>query len=151
MTFHVMASLRLRAHHGLVSTRALDVLFASMLALILGHELDAVAQSEWRLLPGLSMLSDAAAGPLFVALHVPLVVALVVGLFVTDEPRRQRVRLGFAAFMTIHVVLHATLEVPGVSSFEGTLSRTYIRGAGLLGAVALVTMLRERRRPTAGP
>ncbi|MCU0701023.1 MAG: hypothetical protein MUC96_31330 [Myxococcaceae bacterium] len=126
-----MASLRLRAHHGLVSTRALDVLFASMLALILGHELDAVAQSEWRLLP--------------------LVVALVVGLFVTDEPRRQRVRLGFAAFMTIHVVLHATLEVPGVSSFEGTLSRTYIRGAGLLGAVALVTMLRERRRPTAGP
>ncbi|MDX2012849.1 MAG: DUF6713 family protein [Myxococcaceae bacterium] len=129
-----------------MSTRALDWLFAAMLALILGHELDAVAQSEWRLLPGLSQLSDAAARPLFVALHVPLVVALVVGLFVTDEPRRQRVRLGFATFMTIHVVLHATLEVPGVSSFDEGLSRAYITGAGVLGAIALVTMLRHRRQ-----
>jgi hypothetical protein len=123
-----------------MTTPALDRLFALMLALILGHELDAVAQAEWRLLPGLSLLPDEAAGPLFVALHVPLVAALVVGLFVSGEPRRRHVRLGFAAFMTLHVVLHATLEVPGVSSFDDVSSRAFITGAGLLGAVALWAM-----------
>jgi hypothetical protein len=124
----------------------LDRLFALMLALTLGHELDAVAQSEWRLLPALSLLEDHLARPLFVALHVPLVAALIVGLFVIDEPGRQRVRAGFAAFMAIHVVLHATLEVPGVSSFDDAFSRAYITGAGLLGAVGLVLMGAQRRR-----
>jgi len=36
-----------------------------------------VAQSEWRLLPLLNLLADETAYKLFVALHVPIVVALV--------------------------------------------------------------------------
>ena len=36
--------------------------------------------------------------------------------------------------MMVHVGLHATLEVPGISSFPELLSRTFILGAGLVGA-----------------
>jgi hypothetical protein len=126
-----------------MTLRALDRVFAVMLSLTLAHELDAVAQQEWRLLPGLSLLSDATARPLFVALHVPLVVGLVVGLFASEEPVRRRTRLGFAGFMAVHVGLHATLEVPGVSSFDETLSRLFITGAGVLGALALAVMVRQ--------
>jgi hypothetical protein len=128
-----------------MSLRALDRVFAVMLSLTLAHELDAVAQQEWRLLPGLSLLSDATARPVFVALHVPLVVGLVVGLFVSEEPLRRRTRLGFAGFMALHVGLHATLEVPGVSSFDETLSRLFITGAGVLGALALAVMVRPSK------
>jgi hypothetical protein len=43
-----------------------------MLALLFTHELDAMTQSEWRLLYVLRELSDAQGRWWFVALHVPL-------------------------------------------------------------------------------
>lgn len=105
-----------------------------LLSLLLGHELDAVAQSEWRLLPGLSSLSDDAGRKVFVALHLPLFAALVWALFLSSATIRRRSRLGLALFMMVHVGLHATLEVPGISSFPEVLSRLFILGAGLVGA-----------------
>lgn len=108
-----------------------------LLSLLLGHELDAVAQSEWRLLPGLSQLGDDAGRKLFVALHVPLFVALGWALLLSSPTWQRRTRNGLALFMMVHVGLHAALEQPGVSSFPGDLSRVFILGAGLVGADVL--------------
>lgn len=105
-----------------------------LLSLLLGHELDAVTQSEWRLLPGLSSLSDDDGRRVFVALHLPLFAALVWALFLASATIQRRSRFGLALFMMVHVGLHATLEVPGVSSFPEVLSRLFIVGAGLVGA-----------------
>lgn len=53
------------------------LIFWTGFAFLLAHELDAVAQSEWRLLPLINLLADESAYKVFVAAHVPIVVVLV--------------------------------------------------------------------------
>lgn len=125
-----------------MSSRVRDLLIAVIFSLTLAHELDAVAQMEWRLLPLLSRLSDGPGRQAFVLVHVPLVAALAWGLFCAAPMARRRTRLGLSGFMAFHVLLHATLERPGVSSFEELPSRAFITLAGLLGTVFLVAELR---------
>jgi hypothetical protein len=48
------------------------VLFYLGLGLLFSHELDAIVQSEWRLLYILRSMADEQAMPVFIALHVPL-------------------------------------------------------------------------------
>jgi hypothetical protein len=120
-----------------------------LLSLLLGHELDAVAQAEWRLLPGLSLLSDDAGRQVFVALHLPLFAALVWALFLSSATIQRRSRFGLALFMMVHVGLHATLEVPGISSFPEALSRLFIIGAGLVGADLLAVEWWRTRKAVA--
>ncbi len=146
MTSGVMASVRCDAQ-GLAMLRRLPTFFSLLLlALLMAHELDAVAQSEWRLLPGLSLLDDGPGRSVFIALHVPLLMALTWALFLSSVVVQRRARLGLGAFMAVHVGLHATLEVPGVSSFPEWLSRAFILGAGLVGAdVLLLDVWRSRR------
>lgn len=128
-------------------TRRSTFVSVLLLSLLLGHELDAVTQAEWRLLPGLSLLGDDAGRDAFIALHLPLFGALVWAMFLSSPTVQRRSRLGLALFMMIHVGLHATLEVPGVSSFPELLSRTFILGAGLVGADLLaLEWWRARRR-----
>ena len=55
-----------------------------MLATLFTHELDAVSQSEWRLLYILRTMPDAQGAFWFVALHVPLFAAL---LWIAYSPR----------------------------------------------------------------
>lgn len=53
-------------------SRASEALFAIGLALLLSHELDAVRQAEWQVLPLLRWLDDATGYLVFVMAHVPL-------------------------------------------------------------------------------
>jgi hypothetical protein len=117
----------------------------SLFTLTLAHELDAVAQHEWRILPVLSSLAEASARQAFVLLHVPLIFGLLWGLFVAREAVQQHSRFALGLFMVGHVLLHATLEVPGLSSFEEAPSRAFIVIAGLAGV--LVVMTRARPHP----
>ncbi len=134
MTVQVMAGSHPGPHHASMPTRLSTFAALCLLSLLLGHELDAVAQSEWRLLPGLSLLNDDDGRRVFVALHLPLFAALVWALFLASPAIQRPSRRGLALFMMGHVVLHATLEVPGISSFPELLSRLFIFGAGLVGA-----------------
>lgn len=54
-----------------------NILWILAVALFAGHELDAVAQAEWRLLYGLRALEPAQGRGWFIALHVPLCAALM--------------------------------------------------------------------------
>jgi len=146
MTSEVMVAAHLDAQ-GLAMIRRLPMFLSLLLlSLLMAHELDAVAQAEWRLLPGLSLLDDGPGRRVFIALHVPLLMALTWALFLSSEVVQRRTRLGLGAFMAVHVGLHATLEVPGVSSFPEWLSRAFIVGAGLVGAdVLLLDVWRARR------
>lgn len=146
MTSRVMASVRCDAQGFAMFRRLATLLSLLLLALLMAHELDAVAQSEWRLLPGLSLLDDGPGRRVFIALHVPLLMALTWALLFSSEVVQRRTRLGLGAFMAVHVGLHATLEVPGVSSFPEWLSRAFIFGAGLVSAdVLLLDVWRARR------
>jgi hypothetical protein len=146
MTSGVMVAVSLDAENSGMIRRLPTFLSLLLLALLMAHELDAVAQSEWRLLPGLSLLEDGPGRRAFIALHVPLLMALTWAMFLSSEVVQRRARLGLGAFMAVHVGLHATLEVPGISSFPESLSRAFILGAGLVGAdLLMLDLLRTRR------
>lgn len=113
----------------------LDLLFFVGLSLLLCHELDAVAQAEWRLLPVLRTFTDESAYPIFVWLHVPLFALVLWWTGSTSLPVRRRAQLGVDAFLVIHAGLHTALRSHEDYTFHSTLSMDCIYGAAVIGAV----------------
>ncbi len=107
-------------------------------ATILTHELDAIAQSEWRLLFILRSLPEEAASVAFVILHIPLIAAL---LWLTNNQSqliKNWSRIALAAFLVIHSGLHKLLENSPNYTFNSSLSYSLIYGGGLLGLLYLI-------------
>ncbi len=116
-----------------------NLLFQLSFSTLLAHELDAVTQSEWRLLFVLRRFPDLLARNLFVALHVPVIAIL---LWLTQHPStvvRRWARTGLASFMVIHAGLHWHLRDHLLSTFTSPLSLGLIYGAGLLGFIYVVS------------
>ena len=117
--------------------RWLELLFCAALALLLSHELDAIAQAEWRLLPGLNSLGDSLGYELFVLLHVPFI-AFIIWLLMSPLPAiRWRAQQVLDGFMLVHVGLHWLLADHSLNSFHSPLSQLLIFGAGLLALMHL--------------
>lgn len=117
-------------------------MFFSGLALLLCHELDAVAQTEWRLLPILSLFDDEMGYTLFVALHAPLL-AVLLWLTGNSEARiRLRSQQAVDAFLIIHVGLHLWYTDHALYTFHSLLSETFIFGGGAVGLAHLALTLR---------
>jgi hypothetical protein len=115
----------------------LKLLTTLMLALLFTHELDAMTQSEWRLLYVLRAMNDEDARWWFVMIHVPLFWALL-ALTHHGHARVQRLsRIGLAGFCVIHAFLHLRLSDDPLSSFNGALSWSLIYGAAVVGAMYL--------------
>lgn len=107
-------------------------------ATIITHELDAMTQSEWRLLFILRSLPEETASLAFVILHVPLIAAL---LWLTNNQSqliKNWSRIALAAFLMIHSGLHKLLENSPNYTFNSTLSLGLIYGGGLLGLFYLI-------------
>jgi hypothetical protein len=115
----------------------LDLVFFIGFALLVCHELDAVAQAEWRLLPILEHLPDDQAFRAFVALHVPLFAILFWLTGHRSTLIRLRSQLAVDAFMVIHVGLHALFVDHEHYAFHSVLSESLIYGAGLFGLLHL--------------
>ena len=111
----------------------LDLLFFLGLSFLLCHELDAVAEAEWRLLPVLSGMDDVDAYPLFVWLHVPLFALVLWWTGSTSAVVRRRSQLAVDAFLVIHAVLHTALHSHEDYTFHSTLSLACIYGAAAVG------------------
>jgi hypothetical protein len=119
------------------SFRALDLLFYLGFALLVCHELDAVAQAEWRLLPVLKNMGDEQAYRAFVVLHVPLFAIL---MWLTAS-RSRRIRLTTQLVIDVFMLAHAGLHLLFVNNdqyhFHSALSETLIFGAGAVGFIHL--------------
>ena len=113
--------------------RRLDLLFFVGFALLACHELDAVAQAEWRLLPLLSQMGDEDAFAVFVLIHVPLFAFLMWWTASTSPLVRFRAQLSVDAFMVIHVGLHMLFRSHADYTFHSALSEFCIFGAGAVG------------------
>ena len=113
------------------------VLIQLMLAVLFTHELDAMTQSEWRLLYVLRSLSDEQGRWWFVALHIPLFWALIALTHHSRDPVQRLSRTGFAVFCIIHALLHWRLASDALSTFSSPQSWTLIWGAAALGAAYL--------------
>ena len=115
-----------------------NLIFNLGFATILTHELDAMTQSEWKLLFILRNLPEETASVAFVVLHVPLITAL---LWLTNnefQPIKNWSRIGLAAFLVIHSGLHKLLENSPKYTFNSTLSLGLIYGGGLIGLLYLI-------------
>ena len=76
-------------------------LFLVAFALMMTHELDAVARMEWRVLPLTSWMDDNLGFHVFVAAHVPLVIAIVHWAFRAGALAGERLRFWFCLFSTM--------------------------------------------------
>ncbi|MGB3638819.1 MAG: DUF6713 family protein [Rivularia sp. (in: cyanobacteria)] len=117
-----------------------NLLFYLGFATLITHELDAMTQSEWKLLFILRSLPEETASSAFVILHVPLITAL---LWLTNNESqliKNWSRIAFAAFLVIHSGLHKLLENNPNYTFNSTLSLGLIYGGGLLGLLYLTVI-----------
>lgn len=128
--------------------RAREVLFLLGYGLLATHELDAVARAEWRVLPGLALLDEAIAGPLFIALHVPLFALLTAGLGSLDPAMRKRTRHGISLFLVLHAGLHLLFSGHRHYAFSTASSEGLIFGGALCGLVWLATLRAAPDRPS---
>lgn len=132
------------------TAKTLDLLFFVAFAFLVCHELDAVMQAEWRLLPVLGGLDDERAYAWFVGLHIPLFALLMWWTGSTSPRTRFRAQIALDAFMVVHLGLHLALRSHPDNTFHSTLSELCIYGAGIVGLGHAVLALRANRlRPRA--
>ena len=119
--------------------RLREWLFLLGYGLLATHELDAVLRAEWRVLPGLSLLDDAAARPWFVWLHVPLFALLTGWVGSANTALRRHARHGISLFLVVHAGLHLLFSGHRHYDFHGATSGLLIFGGALCGLVWLAT------------
>lgn len=106
--------------------------------LLFSHELDAVVQSEWRLLYVLRDLPDERAMQVFVWLHVPLFGLIAWLTHHGASSVRLWSRVVLSMFLIVHAGLHFRLSTSPLYTFDSALSVVLIYGAALAGLTYLV-------------
>ncbi len=114
---------------------ALHILFYLGLALLACHELDAVFRHEWRILPGLSLLSDSIGRTTFILGHIPIFVLLF--WLTGHQSKRVRIRsqLSIDAFLIVHAAAHYLMRHHPLYEFEPPVETITVFGGGLIGLV----------------
>jgi hypothetical protein len=115
-------------------------LFYLGLGLLFSHELDAMVQSEWRLLYVLRGLPQDIAMQAFVWLHVPLFGAIAWLTHHTSQSVSYWSRIIFAIFLVVHAGLHFNLSTHPLYTFTSTISRTLIYGGAVIGSLYLMAV-----------
>ena len=120
------------------------IVFYLGLGSLLAHELDAIPNHEWRVLPLIRALPDDMAMQVFIAAHVPLF-AILVAMIASDNPRiRNNSRAAVSAFLLIHGLLHALFTGHPAYEFSSVVSNLLIFGGAVLGALYLILEGRDR-------
>lgn len=105
------------------------------LSLMVMHEMDAMRCKEWRIFPGLSLLSDSLGQKVFLWAHLPLFTLLFRQL--SNPIHAEALIFGFNHFMIIHLGLHLLFLKHPNNMFKDLLSWSIIAGAGLCGLLDL--------------
>ena len=116
------------------------------LAALFTHELDAVANHEWRLLPVLRGIPDDLGLTLFVAAHIPLFALIITGVASERENVRARTGVILALFLVLHGALHAFYMRDANYEFSSGLSHLLIFGGAICGAIFLGFTFSEWQR-----
>ena len=117
---------------------AKEAIFLLALGVLFTHELDAVANHEWRVMPLLDRLPEQTGLAVFIALHVPLF-ALLAGIVASrDSQIRTLARLLICSFLLIHAGLHYWFSNAPDYEFGSVLSGILIYGGAMLGGMYLL-------------
>jgi len=122
----------------------MDLRYYAMVGAFFTHELDAMSNHEWRLIPGLNALSDPVGEVAFLLAHVP-VFAVVIAFIASLNTRIRRIaRNVTSGFLVVHAALHALFSVQSDYEFSGWHSSLLIYGAALCGAAYFILLKRRR-------
>jgi hypothetical protein len=126
-----------------------NVVFYLGLGMLFTHEMDAMQNHEWRVLPILSSLPDATGEFAFLIAHVPIfavVIAFVASLNISTRELAQKLACGF---LIIHAALHLAFSGHADYGFSSLTSNLLIYGAALCGAMFLVMLILQRKQDSA--
>ena len=108
-------------------------------AFLLTHEMDAIRCREWKIFPIIGGMGEEAGYVAFTALHVPLYALLFWGLFAGSGPSG-RLIAGLDVFFVVHLILHVLLRNHPENRFGSPFSWALFVGAGICGAIDLLTV-----------
>jgi hypothetical protein len=105
------------------------------LSFMLMHEMDAVRCREWRIFPGLSLLSDNLGFKFFMIAHIPLFILLFQAL---SQPENEKLIFGLSIFFVVHLVLHVLFLRHKNNEFKDWISWSIISAAAFCGILDLI-------------
>jgi len=124
-----------------------SVTFYLGLALLFTHELDAMPNHEWQVLPLLNRLSDSAGQATFIAAHIPIF-AVAIACIASLNPRTRSIARDIASgFLLAHAFLHFAFSGHPSYEFNSLLSNVLIYGAALRGLAYLLARWLENGSP----
>jgi len=116
----------------------MSVLFLLLgISLLIVHEMDAVRNAEWNLIAFLPENHEENGYRWFAGLHIPLLALLLWGVFVTADPVRHAVRIGFDFFLIGHLLLHLVFSRHPRNRFTSAFSKGVMILAAVCGAADL--------------
>lgn len=116
-------------------TTGTDLLFLTCIAWLFAHELDAIKQHEWRILPLTSWMNDTVGYHVFVLMHIPLLAVIILAI-----PSRP-FQIGMDIFLIVHAGLHILFRNHPAYTFDDPLSRLLIFGVVPLSVLHLVNII----------
>ena len=120
-----------------------SALFYLGLGTLFAHELDAIANHEWRVMPILQSFSEEAALTTFVLLHIPLFAVLIALVSSRNDRIRRLSRIGVSVFLLAHAGLHMLFSGGADYEFDSLLSMFLIYGGAVFGGLYLIVSRRE--------
>jgi hypothetical protein len=115
-----------------------EVVFYVALGVLFTHELDAVLNHEWRVMPVLKSLPDYQGMIVFVAAHIPLFAGINAAAASQHHRTRHMTRLVICTFLVIHAGLHYGFSDNPSYEFDTILSDILIYGGAAIGALYLL-------------
>lgn len=115
-----------------------EFIFYFGVGLFFTHELDAMLNHEWRVLPLTSWLKEDVGRTVFVLMHVPLFAVLVALIASIDETIRNQTMFWLSAFFVLHGVLHAVFKIHRKYEFGSLQSNFLIFGAVICGLLYVI-------------
>lgn len=115
-----------------------NIIFYLGMGTLFTHELDAMFNHEWRILPLTSWLPEETGMLVFLFFHVPLFAGLIALVASKHDRIRFRSRIGVSAFLLFHAALHAFFGGNPAYEFFSLSSSILIYGGALLGSIHLL-------------
>ena len=125
-----------------------EIVFYLGMGTLFTHELDAMANHEWRVLPMVRMLPNDMGMIVFVIAHVPIFAVLIALVASSNDRTRARSRLVISGFLVLHGLVHALYMNHPNYEFSSILSNTLIFGGAAFGAVYLGLLVWSRHEAT---
>lgn len=122
-----------------------SIAFYLGLALLFTHELDAMPNHEWQVLPLLSNLADSVGRNTFVIAHIPIFAVVIACVASLNLKTRSIARDIASGFLIAHALLHFAFSGHSAYQFSSSLSSILIYGAAVCGLSYFVVRWMEKK------